>query len=146
MSQAGQVLASLMIGQSPRVVRLRPAEPCTSGCLRSSALQFQALFVPDPSDPEHCTPQASNRAYAAVTITSETGAPVSGVVVRGRFLDQYWKNKSVSSTTDESGVATFRFRGPACVGTIAFLVDSAEQGGLVFDKTVGILTRSAVPQ
>jgi probable HAF family extracellular repeat protein len=146
MNGAGQVLASVMIGQSPRLVRLRPGEPCTSGCLRSSALQFQAVFVPDPADPEHCTPQASNRALAAVTITSETGAPESGVAVRGRFLDDYWTNRSVSATTNADGVARFRFSGPACVGTIAFLVDRAEKGGLVLDKTVGILTRSAVPQ
>ena len=127
-------------------MRLRPAEPCTSGCIRSSALQLQAVFIPDPSDPEHCTPQASNRAYAAVTITSETGAPQSGVVVRGRFLDDYWTNRPVSAPTNGSGVASFSFRGRACVGSIAFLVDGAEQGALVFDKTVGILTRSAVPQ
>jgi probable HAF family extracellular repeat protein len=146
MNEAGQVLASLMIGQSPRVVRLRPAEPCTSGCMRSSALEFQAVFVPDPSDPDHCTPQASNRGYAAVTVTSETGAPLSDVVVKGRFFDEYTMNRSFSATTNSSGVASFKFRGPACVGTIAFLVDSAQKAGLVFDKTVGILAASAIPQ
>jgi probable HAF family extracellular repeat protein len=146
MNEAGQVLASLMIGQSPRLVRLLPQEPCTSDCMRSSALQFQAIFVPDPSDPEHCTPRASDRAFAAVTITSETGAPLSGVVVRGRFLDDYWTNRVVATKTNGDGVASFRYRGPACVGTVAFLVDGAEMDGLVFDKTVGILTRSAVPQ
>jgi probable HAF family extracellular repeat protein len=146
MNEAGQVLAGVMIGQHARLMRLLPAEPCISGCMRSSALQFQAVFVPDPSDPDHCTPQASTRAFAAVTVTSETGAPLSGVVVRGRFLDDYWTNRSVSARTNGNGVASFRFSGPACIGTVAFLVDSAEKGDLVFDKTVGILTRSAVPQ
>jgi probable HAF family extracellular repeat protein len=146
MNAAGQILASVMIGQHGRLMRLRPAEPCTSGCMRSSALQFQAVFVPDPSDPEHCTPQASNRGYAAVTVTSETGAPLNDVVVKGRFFDEYTMNRSFSATTDASGVASFRFRGPACVGTIAFLVDAAEKDGLAFDKTVGILTASGIPQ
>ncbi len=146
MNEAGQILASVMIGQSPRLVRLLPQEPCISGCMRSSALNFRAVFVPDPADPEHCTPQASDRASAAVTITSETGAPVSGAVVRGRFLDDYWTNRSVSAMTNVNGVASFRFQGPACVGAIAFLVDRVEKDALVLDKTVGILARAAVPQ
>jgi hypothetical protein len=136
----------VIIGQSRRLVRLLPAQRCTSGCLRSSALQFQAIFVPDPGDPDHCTPIASNRASAAVTITNEAGVPQGGVVVSGRFLDDYWTNRPVSATTNANGVASFSFRGPACVGAIAFLVDGAEKGGLVFDKTVGILTRFAVPR
>jgi probable HAF family extracellular repeat protein len=144
-NDAGQVLAQVMIGQSPRQMRLLPADPCASGCMRSSALQLQAVFVPDPNDPEHCTPHASNRALAAVTITSESGAPQSGVVVRGRFLDDYWMNRPVSATTNGSGVASFALRGRACVGAIAFLVDGAEKDDLVFDRTVGVLTRWVIP-
>jgi probable HAF family extracellular repeat protein len=146
MNDAGEILARVMIGQSPRLMRLRPAEACTSGCLRSSALQLQADFVPDPNDPDHCTPLASTQAFATVTITSESGAPQSGVMVQGRFLDDYWTNKPVRATTNSSGVATLAFRGPACVGAIAFLVDGAHKDALVFDRTVGVLSRWAIPQ
>ena len=146
MNDAGQVLAQVMIGRSTRLMRLLPADPCTGGCIRSSALQMHAMFVPDPNDPGHCTPNASNRAWVELTVTSETGAPLSGVLVRGRFLDDYWTNTPASATTNSSGVACFALRGPACVGAIAFLVDIAKKDGLVFDKTVGVLTGWVIPQ
>lgn len=144
----GQILAQLFVGNSPRLVRLTPAQTCTSGCIRVSNLTVRAKFVQDPGDPGHCTQdgQAFNRATVTLTLTSETGARLPGVLVSGRILDDYWTNATVSGTTNSKGTVKFSYRGQCGVGAIAFLVDSATKSGLVFDRTMGVLSGSAVPQ
>jgi len=39
MNSLGQILARVMIGNSSRLMRLTPAEPCVAGCIKVSALQ-----------------------------------------------------------------------------------------------------------
>ena len=87
-----------------------------------------------------------NLARAKLTITNENGAPIGGVVVSGRFLDDYWTNKPVSGSTDSQGLVSFINKGPCGVGAVAFLVDKATKGSQVLDRTTGIVTNFVIPQ
>lgn len=143
----GQILSQFIIGQSQRLVRLTPTEGCTTGCIQVSSLAVKAKFVEDPNDPDHCTENgnAYNESSVNLTITSETGAKLRGVIVSGRFLDDYWTNSPVSGRTNRRGVVSFAQTGPCGVGAIAFLVDNAIKGPLAFDKTVGTLAGWVIP-
>jgi len=148
MNSAGQILTQIMIGRSQRLMRLTPAQACTTGCIQVRRLLIQARFVQDPRDPGHCyqNGRAYNRARVNLKVSNEAGARLNGVVVQGRFLDDYWTNAPVSGTTNSQGVVSFSYRGQCGVGAIAFLVDSAARSGLAFDRTVGIVTVWAIPQ
>jgi hypothetical protein len=86
-----------------------------------------------------------NLSSATVTITSETGAPFGGVLVSGRFLDDYWTNRPVTGTTNAAGVVSWTYKGPCGVGAIAFLVDGATLAGRSLDRTRGTLTHYVIP-
>lgn len=148
MNSNGEILAQVMIGQSRRLMRLTPAQPCTSGCIRVSNLVVTAKFVQDPQHPGQCGPgtRAFNVVRVSLRVRSETGEPLQGVVVSGRFLDDYWTNAPVSGTTNSLGIVKLKYRGPCGVGATAFLVDSAVKAPLAFDKTVGALSGWAIPQ
>jgi probable HAF family extracellular repeat protein len=148
MNGNGEILAQVIIGQSRRLMRLTPGQACTSGCIRVTTLVVRARFVQDPQNPGQCAPglKAYNTASVSLKVKSETGAPLQGVVVSGRFLDDYWTNKPISGTTNSQGILSFKYRGPCGVGAIAFLVDSAAKAPLAFDKTVGVLSGWAIPQ
>jgi hypothetical protein len=105
-------------------------------------------FVEDPADPGSCAPElnAYNLTSVKVAVTSETADPLPGVLVKGRFLDDYWTSTPVSHRADSRGVVTFRTRGPCGVGAVAFLVERARSSALVFDRTEGVLTDWAIPQ
>ena len=145
---AGQILAQVMVGRSVRLMRLTPAANCGTGCIRVSAMQMRGKFVEDPQDPGHCTANgnAYNLAQVQLTVTSETGMKLGGVMVGGRFLDDYWTDAPVSGTTNAQGIATFQNQGPCGVGAVAFMVDRAAKGGHPFDRTTGILTEWVIPQ
>jgi hypothetical protein len=147
MNGSGQILAQVMVGRDTRLMRLVPAAGCEANCIRVAALQMRGKFVDDPSDPGSCAPdlEAYNLATVKLTITSETGARLGGVVVSGRFLDEYWTNTPVSGTTNANGVVSFRSRGPCGVGAVAFLVDSATGGTRTFDRTLGVITGWVIP-
>jgi hypothetical protein len=148
MNSSGQILTKVMVGQSQRLMRLTPAQACTTGCIRVSSLIVSARFVQDPQNPGQCYQggNAYNVARVNLTVTDEAGAGLSGVLVRGRFLDDYWTNAPVARTTNSQGAVTFKYRGPCGVGAIAFLVDGAVKAPLVFDRTVGAVTGWAIPQ
>lgn len=145
MNGAGQILTQIMIGRSQRLMRLTPALACTAGCLRVSAMQVLGKFISDPGAPGSCTLNAKNRVQAALQVTNETGAKLRGVLVSGRFLDDYWMNKPVSGITNQRGIVAFKHEGLACVGAVAFLVDNATKGASILDRTTGILTRYVIP-
>ena len=145
MNSLGQILARVMIGNSSRLMRLVPAATCTAGCIRVNQLQIRGKFINDPNDPGHCTLKAKNRVLVKLPVTNETGAKLSGVMVSGRFLDDYWMNKPVSGTTNQQGIVSFSHEGLACVGAVAFLVDSATKGTQALDRTTGVLTGSVIP-
>jgi hypothetical protein len=144
-NDAGQILAEVMIGQSTRLMRLVPVQPCASSCTKVSKLNMVGEFIPDPGDPDACTPNASNHVEATVTVTDENGTPLPGVDVTGHFLDDYWLDKAVAGTTNSKGRIRFIHDGPACVGAVAFLVDGAAGTGRTFDRTTGIVTNWVIP-
>ena len=149
MNASGQILGQIWVGLAGRLVRLTPASACGASCIRVSNLVVSATFHQDPNDPGHCTPGNKNEynlTHARATVTSETGARLSGVLVRGRFMDQDWTNARVSGTTNTQGVVQLNFKGPCGVGTEAFIVENATKAPLVFDKTVGVLAGSALPK
>ncbi len=146
----GEILAEVMLGRSPRLVRLTPAWTCFNGCVRVSDLALSADFVPDPSDPtqDHCSESlnAHDEALVTLTVTTRTGVPLEGVLVSGRFLDDYWTDAPVSGMTDANGLVSFPYTGLCGVGAIALLVDDATGGQGILDKTTGILTGWEIPQ
>jgi hypothetical protein len=145
MNAKGQILAQLFVGNSRRLVRLTRAKPCTVDCMKVNSVQISGKFINDPVDPGHCTMNAKNHVTVKLQVTNETGALLKGVAVRARFLDDYWMNKPVSATTNQQGVASFVHDGLACVGAVAFLVDNANSGTKVLDRTTGTLTGSVIP-
>lgn len=147
MNNSGQILASVYIGRSPRLMKLTPVTPCVSNCLVVGSLVMTGQFVQDPAFPGSCVQGGKmyNTTTATVTLTSETGAPLGNVVVNGRFMDDYWTNKSVSGTTNAAGVATWTHKGLCGVGAIAFLVDGATLGTRQLDRTRGTLANYVIP-
>lgn len=148
MNASGQILAKVMIGRSQRVMRLVPATPCTGNCAKVSALVIRGRFVQDPAKPGQCFAGGSmyNHVQVRVTVTSETGAPLTGASVSGRFLDDYWTNKPVTGTTNARGQVQFSNKGPCGVGAAAFLLDNATSGSRTFDQTSGVVTGFVIPQ
>jgi probable HAF family extracellular repeat protein len=145
MNSLGQILARVMIGNSSRLMRLTPAEPCVAGCIKVSALQIRGRFISDPNDPGHCTLNASNHVTVKLQLTNEAGRTVAGILVSGHFLDDYWMNKPVSGITNAQGAVSFVHDGLACVGAVAVLVDNATKGTRVLDRTTGVVTGSVIP-
>jgi probable HAF family extracellular repeat protein len=139
LNASGQILTQMIIGQSGRrLVRLVPGTPCTTNCIRVTAIQMRA------KGPEFCD-QGSAQATAKVTVTNEAGVKLSGVTVTGHFFDDYWLDQIVTGTTNARGQVTFKHVGPACVGAIAILVTDAAKSGRTFDRTTGILTKYVIP-
>jgi hypothetical protein len=143
-NEAGEILAEVIIGASPRLVRLLPAEPCTSGCMRVTSIQMTGRMFGFPRG--QCTPSASNRVTATVTVTTPMGVGLSGATVHARFLDDYYLDHPVTGTTGRNGTVRFTHVGPACVGTIALLVDDVTRPGRRLDFTTGELTDDVVPK
>jgi probable HAF family extracellular repeat protein len=145
---AGQILARVMVGRSVRLMRLAPVTACGAYCMRVSAIQMSGKFVQDPKDPGHCTVngKAYNRVTVTATVTNSAGAKLSGVLLSGRFLDDYWTSTPVSGRTSNGGVVSFVNEGLCGVGAVAFLVDSAKSGRRGFDRSVGVLTSWVIPQ
>lgn len=148
MNASGQILARVLIGRSPRVVKMTPATPCSAHCLVSNSLTMTGKFVQDPRHPDQCFQGGSmhNRSSATVTITSESGAPIGNARVKGRFLDDYWTDHPVAGTTDAAGVVKWVYRGPCGVGAVAFLVEQVSRGARTFDRTRGTLTGYVIPK
>jgi hypothetical protein len=148
MNNSGQILTRMMIGRSERLVRLVPATPCGSNCIRSSSIQMQGKFVQDPKFPGQCFAGGTmfNRVQAKVTVMNEAGVKLAGVKVNARFLDDYWTNKPVSGTSDATGVVKFSNDGPCGVGAVAILVEQATLGTRTFDRTTGLVANFVIPK
>jgi probable HAF family extracellular repeat protein len=148
MNASVQILTKVMIGRSQRLMKLVPATPCGANCIKVTQLAMRGQFVQDPNDPGSCAPNgnAFNRVKANLRVTSESGAPLGGVVVNGRFLDDYWTNRPVTGTSNAQGMVTFTNVGPCGVGAVAFLVDRATKAPRAFDRTTGIVTNWVIPQ
>jgi hypothetical protein len=139
MNVSGQVLVGMIIGQSERLVKLVPGQPCTSNCIRVTSIQMRG------QGPPFCD-QGSAQAEAKLIVKDEAGVPLSGVRVTGHFFDDYWLDETVVGQTNSNGHVTFRHVGPPCVGAIAFLVTNAEaRPARTFDRTTGRLTNYVIP-
>jgi probable HAF family extracellular repeat protein len=140
MNANGEILASMIIGQSgQRLVRLTPAEPCTTNCIRVISIPMRG------TGPAYCD-QGAAKAMARLTVTNEAGAKLSGVTVTARFFDDYWLDESVVGTTNSRGQVTFKHVGPPCVGAIAILVtDATSVPARTLDATTGVLTNYVIP-
>jgi len=138
---SGQILARMIIGQSgQRLVKLVPAQPCTSNCIQVTSIQMKGKALSDRCD------QGSDQAQAKLIVKNEAGVPLSGVRVTGHFFDDYWLDETVVGQTNANGQVTFKHIGPPCVGAIAFLVTNAEaRPARTFDRTTGILTNYVIP-
>lgn len=146
----GRILAQVMIGNSPRLVRLTPAQVCGQSCMRVADLNVEAWFVPDPSDPsqDHCAPElnAHNVATVTIQVTDVAGFAIAGAVVSGRFLDDYWTDDPVLQATNAAGTVSFQATGHCGVGAIAFLVDDVTHQSFVLDERSGVLAGKDIPQ
>jgi hypothetical protein len=144
-NEAGEILAQVMIGNSPRLVRLVGAEPCTVDCMQVSAMVLRARFIDDPADPDQCNLNARTRAVVTMRVTDEAGNPLEGVQVTGHFFDDYVLDGLRQGTTNRAGIARFFHNGPPCVGAIAFLITDAVKEGRTFDRTSGTLQKWLIP-
>ncbi|MFL5238492.1 MAG: hypothetical protein ACJ8EL_12985 [Rhizomicrobium sp.] len=139
-NDSGQILAQVLIGRSPRLVRLIPTAPCANNCIHVAAIAMTGKVIGD-----NCT-DAFDRVTATINVVDKAGAAVAGAHVIGRFLDDYYLDERVSSTTNQDGKVTFHHEGLACVGAIAFLVDKVKKNGSNLDFTTGELTDYVIPQ
>ncbi len=147
MNASGQLLAAVYIGQSARLAKLTPTTPCLSNCIVASALTLTSQFVQDPLLPGSCVQGGKmyNQSSVAITLTTESGAPLANVSLRGRFMDDYWTNNQVTGTTNAAGVVTLSQKGLCGVGAIAFVIDGATIAGRTLDRTRGTLAASVIP-
>ena len=143
-TDAGVILAQVMIGLSPRLVRLFPAEPCVSGCTRVASIAMTGRMVSVPRG--QCTPNAYNTVTATLRVTDEGGAALRRAAVTARFLDQYYLDQTVAGRTGIGGTVRFVHKGLACVGAVSILVEDVAKPGRVLDVTTGELTDWVVPQ
>jgi len=137
---SGEILAKMIIGQSgQRLVRLVPGESCTTNCIRVTSILMRG------KGPAYCD-QGNAQVKARVTVTSETGARLSGATVTGRFFDDYYLDEPVVGTTNSQGQVTFTHVGPPCIGAIALLItDATTMPTRTLDRTTGILTSYIIP-
>jgi hypothetical protein len=145
LAENGQMAARLNIGKAPRVVRLVPAERCLSNCIRVRITRFRSEFVDDPSDPGRCVGTAHTRSSAQVRVTDQSGSPLAGVEITGRFLTEYRHDGVVTGTTDASGTLRLGYRSAPCTGAMTFLVSGAQLDGWTFDRRVGKLQEWLIP-
>ena len=139
MNASGQILAKMIIGQSQRLVRLAPSQPCTSNCIRVASIQMTGRGS------ARCD-QGNVDVKAKLTVKDEFGLPLSGVRVTGHFFDDYWLDETVVGNTNSNGQVNFRHVGPPCIGAIAFLVtDARTRVARTFDQTTGTLTNYVIP-
>lgn len=137
-NSSGVIVANAGLGRSStRLVKLVPVSPCAASCVRVVALEMTARSV------SSC--RSTNVVTAELSVTDESGAPLSGVTLKGRFLDDYYLNAKISGVSSSEGKVRFVHRGPACVGAIAFFVDAAKASGRTFDRTLGQLTNFIIP-
>lgn len=140
----GVIAAQVILGRSPRLVRVVPAERCTAACIRVASIQMTGRMTGFPRG--QCTPNARNQVTARVAVTDPAGAPQPNATVHAIFLDDYYLERPVTGTTGRRGNARFAHSGPACVGAIAILVQDVDRNGRQLDVTTGQLTDYVIPQ
>lgn len=141
----GRHVVAVTLGTLTRLARAVEAAPCTGACLRVSPLSISGTFISDPAAPGSCTPKARQKVQTVATVTDAAGNPQAAVTVKGRYLDSYGLNQTVTGKTNTQGKVTLSHSGPACRGTITLLVEAATKKQWRFDRTVGSLNASVIP-
>ncbi len=136
----GEILARIMIGRAARLVRLAPAAPCTTNCVKVPNIVMRGR------GPGFCN-QGQNEVRTRLIVSDAGGTRVPGARVSARYFDDYWLDKSVVGQTDALGRVSFIHRGPPCVGAIAFLVTDVTIPGVPtnLDRTTGMLANFIIP-
>ncbi|MDZ7813895.1 MAG: hypothetical protein U5L74_12675 [Ideonella sp.] len=141
----GRHVVAITLGTVARMARAVEAGPCSGACLRVGPLSISGTFISDPADPGSCTRKARQKVQTVATLTDAAGKPQAAVTVKGRYLDSYGLNQTVTGKTNTQGKVTLSHSGPACRGTITLLVESATKKQWRFDRTVGSLNASVIP-
>jgi hypothetical protein len=139
----GVILSNVVIGGVARAAKLLPIAPCVGACLRVPSIQMTSKYVRSTPRSNCGVPQCYV-VTAVVQVTDVSGNPQSKVRVAARFMSGYGLDAPVSGQTNASGLVTFVQKGPAGVGTISLIVESAERAGWNFDMGVGQLTGEVV--
>jgi hypothetical protein len=140
-NESGQILAQVLIGRSPRLVRLIPTAHCQDNCIHVAGIAMTGKMIGN-----NCTEDAFDRVRSTISVVDENGTAVANARVSGRFLDDYYLDEAVSGRTDANGDVTFKHKGLACVGAIAFLVEKVNKKGSTLDFTIGELADYVIPQ
>jgi hypothetical protein len=138
MNAQGRILTHLMIGRSPRLVRLTPSQACGAACIRVANIDMVG------TSPPVCN-QGMNQVTARLLVTDEAGSPLPGVGVSGHLMDDYWTDRLVAAQSNAQGLALIRYQGPPCVGAVALLVTGASSPGRTLDRTTGQLADFVIP-
>lgn len=141
----GRHVVAVTLGTLTRLARAIEVAPCTGACLRVSPLSISGTFISDPNAPGACTPKARQTVKTVATVTDAAGNPQAAVTVKGRYLDSYGLNQTVTGKTNTKGKVTLNHSGPACRGTITLLVEAATKKQWQFDRSVGSLNASVIP-
>jgi len=107
---------------------------CVRNCIVVANVELDAWLVRTPP---------GRLARATVRVTDETGAPLSGIELYGRFVDDEGGDTTVSGQSSEDGIVLLRHAGPPRGQTVTFLVEEAEGDTRVFDGIAGVLVATA---
>ena len=112
-----------------------PTPPaCVRNCIVVADIELEAWFVRAPP---------GRLARATVRVTDETGAPLSGIELYGRFVDDEGDDTTVSGQSGEEGIVLLRHAGPPRGQMVTFLVHQAEGDTRLFDGIAGVLVATA---
>lgn len=139
----GVFLGNVVIAGVARAAKLVPIQPCVGACLRVPSIQMTSRFVRSTARSNCGTPQCYE-ITAVVTVTDVGGNPMSNVRVDARFMDSYGLDRPVRGRTSTAGTIRFRQKGPAGIGTVSMIVESAALSGWRFDQGAGTLVAQVI--
>lgn len=145
LTDAGVFVGNFVLGGVSRAVKLVPQAPCTGACLRVSAIAITGTVVPRSRRNDCGQPQCT-LVTATLTVTDAAGNPQSNVRVGARYMNSYTLDSAVAGRTAANGTVTLRHVGFVGQGTVSLLVESATRTGWTFDRAVGTLTATVIPQ
>lgn len=144
-SDAGVFVGNVVIGGVARAAKFVPVAPCIGACLRVSAIAITGTVVPRSRRNDCGQPQCT-LVTATLTVTDAAGNPQSNVRVGARYMNSYTLDSAVGGRTAANGTVTLRHVGFVGQGTVSLLVESATRTGWTFDRGVGTLTATVIPQ
>jgi len=144
-NDAGVFVSNLVLGGVARAVKLVPITPCVGACLRVQSITMTGTVVPRSRRNDCGQPQCT-LVTATIKVTDVSGNPQARVQVGARFMNSYTLDSAVTGRTSSAGTVVLRQLGNVGAGTVSLLVESAARTGWAFDKGVGTLTATVIPQ